>query len=89
MTDPCEPFEATSGITYDKTEARAQLPAFIEWYFNESRFSAMNWADHVRRARALDLALLKFEDLKLTPLDTLEAGLRACIRTADRPCAAF
>jgi len=69
---PLRAFEATSGITYDKTEARAQLPAFIEWYFNESRFSAMNWADHVRRARALDLALLKFEDLKLTPLDTLE-----------------
>lgn len=69
---PLRAFEAASGLTYDKTQVRAQLPAFIEWYFNETRFSAMNWASHVRRARAMDLALLTFEDLKRAPHDTLE-----------------
>lgn len=69
---PLKAFEAASGLTYDKTQVSAQLPAFIKWYFNERRFSAMNWADHVRRAQAMDLTLLTFENLKRAPLDTLD-----------------
>lgn len=82
---PLRAFEAASGLTYDKSQVRAQLPAFIEWYFNETRFSAMNWAKHVRRARDMDLARLTFENLKRAPLDTLEpVFLRISGQQVDR-----
>lgn len=69
---PLHAFEAASGMTYDKTRIRDQLPAFIEWYFTEKRYSAMNWAVHVRRAIEMDLPLLTFEALKAAPLETLK-----------------
>lgn len=69
---PLRAFEAASGLTYDKTQVRAQLPAFIEWYFTETRFNAMNWATHVRQARAMKLPHLTFEGLKRAPIATLE-----------------
>ncbi len=69
---PVRAFEAATGLVHDKTRAAEQLPAFIEWYFTETRFSAMNWATHVQRAVDLDLPRLTFEDLKRAPLETLE-----------------
>lgn len=69
---PLAAFEAASGITYDKTKIREQMPAFIEWYFTETRYSAMDWAKHVRRAMDMNLPRLRFEDLKSDPLGTLE-----------------
>ena len=35
---PLAAFEAASGMTYDKTRIREQMPAFIEWYFTETRY---------------------------------------------------
>lgn len=69
---PVRAFEAATGLVHDKTKVREQLPAFIEWYFTETRFSAMNWATHVQRAVDLDLPRLTFEDLKRDPMATLE-----------------
>ncbi|SDX84127.1 sulfotransferase domain-containing protein [Citreimonas salinaria] len=82
---PLKAFEAASGVVFNKTKAREQLPAFIEWYFTEKRFSAMNWADHVRRAEAMDLPRLLFEDLKQTPFETLAPLFeRVSGQTVDR-----
>lgn len=39
---PVRAFEAATGLVYDKAKVREQLPAFIEWYFTETRYSAMN-----------------------------------------------
>ncbi|VVT14376.1 sulfotransferase domain-containing protein [Erythrobacter sp. EC-HK427] len=69
---PLAAFEAASGMTYDKARIREQMPAFIEWYFTETRYSAMNWANHVRRAMAMDLTRLRFEDLKADAMAALE-----------------
>lgn len=69
---PVQAFEAATGLVHDKTRAAEQLPAFIEWYFSETRFSAMNWATHVRRAVKMDLIRLTFEDLKRDAMGTLE-----------------
>ncbi len=69
---PLRAFEAASGHVYDKTKATEQLPSFIEWYFTENRFSAMNWATHVQQASHMGLCRLTFEDIKRAPHDTLE-----------------
>lgn len=69
---PVQAFEKATGLIHDKTRATEQLPAFIEWYFTETRFSAMNWAVHVRRAVDMDLNRLTFEDLKHDAMSALE-----------------
>ena len=69
---PVRAFEAATGLIHDKEQVREQLPAFIDWYFTETRFSAMNWATHVQRAVDLDMPRLTFEGLKRDPMGTLE-----------------
>ena len=68
---PVQAFEAATGLTHDPARVREQLPAFIAWYFTETRFSAMHWGTHVTRAVRMDLPRLTFEALKADPLDTL------------------
>jgi hypothetical protein len=61
---PLRAFEAASGLVHDHARVREQLPAFIRWYFTAPRYSAMNWAVHVRQAAALGLLRVSFEALK-------------------------
>lgn len=68
---PLRAFEAATGLNYDKTKIREQLPKFIDWYFSEKRFSAMNWGEHVRKAVKMDMTMLTFEDLKKDAMATL------------------
>ena len=69
---PLRAFEAATGLVHDPREIREQLPAFIAWYFAETRFSAANWAKHVGRADELGLIRLTFEDLKADAVGTLD-----------------
>ncbi|WP_147127719.1 sulfotransferase domain-containing protein [Shimia ponticola] len=63
--------KAQAGFDLDESQIKTQLPQFIEWDFTHRQRSSVNWAEHIRKARALGVRRISFEGLKADAAATL------------------